>query len=38
MIVVNKSKNKAIILEFWTGPEGFTRLKLTEFKTIGARM
>jgi len=28
-------KAKAIPLQAWTGPEGFRRLRLTDFKTIG---
>jgi len=28
-------KGKAIPLQAWTGPEGSTRLRLPEFKTIG---
>jgi len=30
-----KSKSKAIQLHAWTGPEGSTRLRLPDFKTIG---
>jgi hypothetical protein len=29
-----KRKGKAIPLQAWTGPEGFRRLKLPDFKTI----
>jgi len=29
-----KGKGKAISLQAWTGPEGFRRLKLPDFKTI----
>jgi hypothetical protein len=29
-------KVKAIPLQAWTGPEGFRRLRLPDFKTIGA--
>jgi hypothetical protein len=29
-------KGKAIPLQAWTGPEGFRRLRLPDFKTIGA--
>jgi len=28
-------KDKAILLEGWTGPEGSRRLRLPDFKTIG---
>jgi len=28
------SKGKAIPLQAWTGPEGFRRLRLSDFKTI----
>jgi hypothetical protein len=28
-------KFKEIPLQAWTGPEGFRRLRLTDFKTIG---
>ena len=28
-------KGKAILLQAWTGPEGSTRLRLPNFKTIG---
>jgi hypothetical protein len=31
---VKKGKDKAIPLQAWTGPEGFKRLKLPDFKTI----
>ena len=27
-------KGKAILLQAWTGPEGYRRLKLPDFKTI----
>jgi hypothetical protein len=30
-----KHKGKAIPLQSWTGPEGFRRLRLPHFKTIG---
>jgi len=30
-----KSKDKAIPLQAWTGPEGSRRLRLPDFKTIG---
>jgi len=30
-----KGKGKAIILQAWTSPEGFRRLRLPDFKTIG---
>jgi hypothetical protein len=29
------SKGKAIQYQAWTGPEGFRRLRLPEFKTLG---
>jgi hypothetical protein len=29
-----KGKGKAVTLQFWTGPEGFRRLRLLAFKTI----
>jgi len=28
-------KSKAIPLQAWTGPEGFRRFRLPDFKTIG---
>ena len=28
-------KGKAIPLQAWTGPEGYRRLRLPDFKTIG---
>jgi hypothetical protein len=31
----NKGKVKAIPEQVWTGPEGFRRLRLSDFKTIG---
>jgi hypothetical protein len=31
-----KGKGKAIPLQAWTGPEGSRRLRLPDFKTIGA--
>jgi hypothetical protein len=31
----SKGKGKAIPLQVWTGPEGFRRLRLLDFKTIG---
>jgi hypothetical protein len=30
-----KGKGKAIPLHAWTGPEGYRRLRLPDFKTIG---
>jgi hypothetical protein len=30
-----KGKGKAIPLQAWTGPEGFRRLRLPGFKTVG---
>jgi hypothetical protein len=30
-----RGKGKAIPLQAWTGPEGSSRLRLTDFKTIG---
>ena len=30
----SKGKGKAIPLQAWTGPEGFRRLRLPDFKTI----
>jgi hypothetical protein len=32
---LNKDKGKAIPLQAWTGPEGSTRVRLPDFKTIG---
>ena len=32
---LRKGKGKAIPLQAWTGPEGFRRLRLPDFKTIG---
>jgi hypothetical protein len=29
------SKDKAIPLQAWTGPEGFRRLRFLDFKTVG---
>jgi hypothetical protein len=34
-VVKVKVKFKAILLQAWTGPEGFRRLRLPDFKTIG---
>jgi hypothetical protein len=28
-------KGKALPLQAWTGPEGFRRLRLPDFKTVG---
>jgi len=28
-------KSRAIPLQAWTGPEGFRRLRLPDFKTVG---
>jgi hypothetical protein len=28
-------RSKAIPLQAWTGPEGFRRLRLSDFKTVG---
>jgi hypothetical protein len=28
-------KDKAIPLQAWTGPEGFRKLRLPDFKTVG---
>jgi len=30
-----KKNGKAIPLQAWTGPEGFRRLRLSDFKTVG---
>jgi hypothetical protein len=30
-----KGRGKAITLQAWTGPEGFRRLRLPDFKTFG---
>ena len=30
-----KCKGKATPLQAWTGPEGFSQLRLPDFKTIG---
>ena len=35
MSVTMVIKGKAIPLQAWTGPEGFRRLRLPDFKTIG---
>jgi hypothetical protein len=35
IIVILLDKCKAIPLQAWTGPEGFRRLRLPDFKTIG---
>jgi hypothetical protein len=32
---IKKFKGKAISLQVWTDPEGFRRLRLPDFKTIG---
>ena len=32
--MLGKGKGKAIPLQAWTGPEGFRRLRLTDFNTI----
>ena len=34
-IYIGKGKCKAIPLQAWTGPEGSSRLRLPDFKTIG---
>ena len=34
-LVKGKGKGKSIPLQAWTGPEGFRRLRLPDFKTIG---
>ena len=34
-IYIKVKKGKAIPLEAWTGPEGSSRLRLPDFKTIG---
>jgi hypothetical protein len=36
MNVINTVKGKAIPLQAWTGPEDSRRLRLPDFKTIGA--
>jgi len=36
IIGVNKNFKKAILAEFWRGPEDFRRLKLPDFDTISA--
>jgi hypothetical protein len=36
MQLVSIYKGKAIPLQAWTGPEGSRRLRLPDFKTIGA--
>jgi len=33
-LAVGKSKGKTIPLQAWTGPEGFRRLRLPDFKKI----
>jgi hypothetical protein len=35
IIGTKKGKGKAIPLQAWTGPEGSSRLRLPDFKTIG---
>ena len=30
-----KGKGKAILLQAWTGPEGSSKLRLPDFKTVG---
>jgi hypothetical protein len=32
---LSKDKGKTIPLQAWTGPEGFRRLSLPDFKTLG---
>jgi hypothetical protein len=34
-LVVERSKGKAMHVNAWTGPEGFRRLRLPDFKTVG---
>jgi hypothetical protein len=34
-MVKGKSKGKAAPLQAWTGPEGFMRSRLPDFKTFG---
>jgi hypothetical protein len=33
--LIGKGKGKAIPLQAWTGPEGYRRLRLLDFMTIG---
>ena len=33
--IMSKGKGKAISLQAWGGPEGSTRLRLQDFKTVG---
>jgi hypothetical protein len=33
--ILGKKVKKAIQLQAWTGPKGFRRLKLPDFKTVG---
>jgi hypothetical protein len=35
-LLFNKNKGKAIPLQAWAGPEVSRRLKIPDFKTIGA--
>jgi hypothetical protein len=35
VICEGKGKGKAIPLQAWTGPEGSSRLRLPDFKTVG---
>jgi hypothetical protein len=34
-VIFKIKKNKAIPLQAWAGPEGSSRLRLPDFKTIG---
>ena len=36
-LLVISFRNKAILLQAWTGPEGSRRLRLPDFMTIGTR-
>ena len=36
LIGMNKGKKKGIPVDFWTGPEESRRMKIPDFKTIGA--
>jgi hypothetical protein len=37
MIKINSGKKKAIPVQVYSGPEGSTRLRLSDFKTIRKR-
>jgi hypothetical protein len=37
VVCLNKQIGKVIPLQAWTGPEGFRKLRLSDFKTVGTK-